>query len=165
MTVVLAMAGHTTGVRLAMFLAGDVTSAALRYLVFAGERKIGECMVEVALIKPDDACAHAQMFAMAVDAALTRLAPVQTALHLELAGDFLVAVQAQLRLLFLVEGRVTAFALRLVGLMALDHLAGHQRALQQARFGASAHQSDGEQHQPQALLKSAENRTQVTLSD
>lgn len=165
MAIVLVMAGHTAGVGLAMLLAGGVAATALGGLVFAGQRKIGECVIEGALIKADDARVCTQMLAVAVDAALARLAPVQAVPALNIAGDLLVAIQAQLRLLFLVEGRVAAFALGLVGLVPPNHFPGHQRTFQQARFGASTDHGGGQGHQPHAPLKSTEKWTQITLSD
>lgn len=111
---------------LAMLLAGGMAATALGADVLAGQCEIGLQVIETRFVEFDDRRIHAKVIRVAQLAASFRLAAVQAALASNVGGDILVAIQAQLRLLFLVEGGMAKLALGLVLLVSLDHGTGHQ---------------------------------------
>ena len=98
----------------------------------AAELEIGKAMIEIILVEPDDTGVAATVIAVTGFTILLRrvgMSAVETAVVNHVAGDLLVAVEAQLFLCRIAHAHMAARTLCLEFFMARNHFSRHQEFL------------------------------------
>jgi hypothetical protein len=128
MDIVLLVAVDTLSRRFSPGFASFVAIAAGRNAVGAGQRKVGESMVEAVSIERCYVGIPPQVITVALAATCIRLVPatMKTQLTADVVGDLSVAIQAQLILRLLGKGLVTGSTIIFFLGMCRDQFAGHQ---------------------------------------
>ena len=112
---------------------GDMTLAAFRLQMRAGQSKVGQFMIEGARVQPDDVGAPALMVRMtgcATGIQRNRIAPVVTLPAGHVGGDVIMTIQAQAALLVARKRHVTLIAITFIVGVTGDDFARHYELLE-----------------------------------